>query len=311
MEIGKIIDKVEKVSSNTKYRFIRTEKGKLFEQFTQENHVAIGWDYITLHKLKSSSPNEIKEQIAKREDLNIDSPRGKSASTLSYNKLMMFLELSKGDIVICPSRNSDWLAFGQIIDDKTFEDVNAERFLKRRKVKWFKIIQMDDLNPIFYQVKSNHHTISSVDRFAPHIDRVIGNLYQKHNNTHYVLNVGKEENISFDELNDLMDNVKKLLVKINLEFSLEENPEEFYIKINLQSKGALELIKSGKSLAVLAFILSITSCTNADNPAKNEQDSRIDKFMTENRELLNKTTSSIDSLRINTEELTKPFKNGN
>lgn len=309
MNINQIIERVEKVSSETQYRFVRTEKGKLFEQFKEENHIAIGWDYLTLYQLRNMNPFDIKDKIAEQEELDINTQNGKTIATSSYNKLMLFLNLKKGDIIISPSRNSDRLAFGQIIDDYTYEDLDAKNFIKRRQVSWYKIVQINNLNPIFYQVKSNHHSISSINRFAPHIDRVIGNLFQKDDNTHYVLNIGKEENISFDELNSLMDNIKTLLSNINTEFNLEENPEEFYIKINLQSKGALELIKSGKSLAVLAFLLATASCT--DDKIQNNSDEKIDNFIIENRKILEQTTRDIDSLKINTDELTKPFSNGN
>jgi hypothetical protein len=309
MEIKEILQKVENISSDSKYMFVRTEKGLLFEQFTNENHIAIGWDYLTLNQLRKLSIHEIKEKIALKQNLDITKSQGKGKATMSFNKLMLFLNLKKDDIIIIPSRNSDRLAFGRIADTEAYEEVEAENFLKRRKIEWFKIVQMNDLNPIFYQVKSNHHTISSISRFAPHIDRVIGNLYQKGDNTHYVLNIEKEEHINFNELNSLMDNIKTLLNKINDEFDFKENPEEFYIKINLQSKGALELIKKGKSLAVLAFLLSTTSCTENNN--QTVADSEIDKFIIENRKLLEDTTKDIDTLKINTEDLIKPFTNGN
>lgn len=309
MTINQIINKVEIINTNSKYRFIRTEKGTLFEQFTNENHIAIGWDYITINMFKSATSKTIKERIAKAENINLDSSHGKSISTSLYNKIAMFLDLSKGDFVICPSKNSDRLAFGQIIDDVAYEDTNAQMYIKRRNVKWIKIVHITDLNPIFYQVKSNHHSISNINKYAPHIDRVIGNLFEKEGNTHYVFNVGKEDDISFDELNDLMDNIKLLLAKINSTFSLDESQSELYIKINLQSKGTLELIKSGKSLAILAFFLSLSSCT--DNSRYLEDDLKINEYINENRELLEKTSQSISSLRINTDELTKPFENGN
>jgi restriction system protein len=309
MEINQILQKVENLSQDSRYLFVRTEKGLLFDQFTKENHIAIGWDYLTLYQLRKLSINEIKEKIALKENLDITKSKGKGMATMSYNKLMLFLNLKKDDIIIIPSRNSDRLAFGRIVDIEAYEEVEAERFLKRRKIEWFKIFQMNDLNPIFYQVKSNHHTISHIDRFAPHIDRVIGNLFQKGDTTHYVLNIEKEEDINFNELNNLMDNIKTLLNKINNEFDFNENPDEFYIKINLQSKGAFELIKKGKSLAVLAFLLSTVSCV--DNQNQLVADSDIDKFIIENRKLLDDTTKDIDTLKINTEDLIKPFTNGN
>jgi hypothetical protein len=308
MEIKEILQKVENISIDSKYVFFRTEKGNLFEQFTNENHIAIGWDYLTLSELRKLSLSEVKEKIALMQGLDITKSLGKGKATMSLNKLKLFLNLKKDDIIIIPSKNSDRLAFGRITDNEAYEEVEAEKFLKRRKIEWFKIVQMNDLNPIFYQVKSNHHTISNINRFAPHIDRVIGSLFQKGDNTHYVLNIEKEEHINFNELNGLMDNIKTLLNKINDEFDFKENPEEFYIKINLQSKGALELIKQGKSLAVLAFLLSTISCSVEKN--QTIADSEIDKFIIENRKLLDATTKNIDTLKINIEDLIKPFTNG-
>ena len=166
---------------------------------------------------------------------------------------------------------------------------------------------MDDLNPIFYQVKSNQHTISNVNGYAKFIDREIGNLFKKGENTHYVLNVDKEADIYFNELKSLIDNIDLLLVNINNSLDFNENFDEFYIKVSLQSKGSLELIKKGKSLAVLAYLLFLSSCGNLDS----ERDQSIKDIIDENRALLEDTKSDIDSLKVNIKELTKPFENGN
>jgi hypothetical protein len=166
---------------------------------------------------------------------------------------------------------------------------------------------MEDLNPIFFQVKSNQHTISNINKYSPHIDRVMGTLFKKGETTHYVLNVEKEESINFDELQSLMDNIKILINNINIDLEFDEDLKDFYIKINLQSKGTLELIKAGKALAVLAYLLHLTSCNNLDAP----NDNKIEKIIRENRQILDKTSNDIDTMRINTIQLTKPFKDGN
>ena len=281
---------------------------KYFDEFIENKCIAIGWDYLTLYELRKITEDVIKKKMALFEEIDISTFGGKVKISTAYNKIQTFLSLKKDDIIIIPSRNSERIAFGRITDEEAFEDFNKKEFVKRRNVEWYNVKYMEDLNPIFYQVKSNQHTISNVNHYSPHIDRVIGNLFKKGENTHYVLKIDKTDDINFDELIILMDNIKTLIQNINREFEFNENIDEVYIKINLQSKGALELIKKGKSLAVLAYIIFLTSC----NMGVHENDEKIKKFLHDNRQVLDQTSYVIDSLRMNTNELIKPFnKNGN
>jgi len=307
MNVSQIIQRVEDVNSTSNYWFVRTDYGKLFDDFYEGGYIAIGWDYVTQYEMRNKDADSVKVKIANREDFDLNTTYGKGQASSVYNKIQNFLNLQKDDIIIIPSRNSDRLAFGRIVDDRPYDEVNAKSFLKRRKVHWIKISQMDDLNPIFYQVKSNQHTISNVNGYAKFIDREIGNLFKKGENTHYVLNVDKEADIYFNELKSLIDNIDLLLVNINNSLDFNENFDEFYIKVSLQSKGSLELIKKGKSLAVLAYLLFLSSCGNLDS----ERDQSIKDIIDENRALLEDTKSDIDSLKVNIKELTKPFENGN
>lgn len=307
MNVSEILKRVEKVDTKANYWFVRTNYGNHFEDFTERNYIAIGWDYLTLYEINNGKEETIKNTIAKQEGIDTSDPQGKMKVTSTYNKLKTFVSLKKDDIVVIPSRNSERLAFGQIIDELAYQDLNAKTFTKRRKVKWISVKYMEDLNPIFYQVKSNQHTISSIDSYAPHIDRVIGSLFKKGDNTHFVLNIEQTDDINFEDLKKLMDNINTLVKNINKELGFDENLEEFYVKINLQSKGALELIKSGKSLAVLAFLLYSSSCKNLDNV----KDTDLTNLIENNRKTIETTNKVIDTMKVNTTALSKPFINGN
>lgn len=307
MTINEILKKVDHVNTDSDYWFVRTDYGKHFESFISGGYIAIGWDYITLNDFKNLTEDKVREKIASNEGLDLSSFRGKMNATASFNKIQIFLNLKKDDIIVIPSRNSDRLAFGRIIDNKAFENANAKDFLKRRAVEWYETKYMDDLNPIFFQVKANQHSISSLNRFAPYIDRVIGTLFKKGNKTHFVLNIEKTEDINFDDLTLLMDNIKNLTRKINKEFEFDENLDEFFVKINLQSKGSLELIKTGKSLAILAYVIFLSSCGGLDK----EENKEIKKFITENKKVIESTSSVLDTLKANKQEFTQPFQNGN
>lgn len=304
MTIDQILERVENVKAKSDYWFVRTDYGKYFDEFLDKNCIAIGWDYITLNDLKNSGEEAIKARIAREQKIDASTFGGKVKISTTYNKLKTFISLKKDDIVIIPSRNSDRLAFGRIIDEVAYEEVNAPEFTKRRRVEWMENKRMSDLNPIFYKVKSNQHTISNISTYAPHIDRVIGILFQKDNNTHYVLNIEKTDDINFSDLQGLMSNIEILTRKINEVYGFNENIDELYIKISLQSKGTLELIKAGgKTLAVLAFLVSLTACGNNST----NQESDIQGFMDENKSILDETAKAIDNLKINTQELSAPF----
>lgn len=310
MNVTEILDRVENFSSYRDYWFIRTDYGKHFDVFYEGGYIAIGWDYLTLDELKTKSKSEIKEKIAQNENLDVSLSRNKSKVTAIYNKINTFLNLKKGDIVVVPSRNSSRLAFGEVIDSSSYEATEAleiGNYFKRRKIKWIDLKGIHNLDPIFFQLKINQHSISKIDRYAPYIDKIIGNLFIKGERTHYILNFEKEDDINFRELNELMVNIDELLIIINTRLSFDENLEDFYVKINLQSPGTMELIKTaGKSLAVLAYLLSVVACGDANE----ESDPDIRDLATQNHTLLNETKAKIDSLKINTKELTQPFANG-
>ena len=304
MNIQDVLKRVDNVKSESNYWFVRTDYGKYFDDFVKNKYIAIGWDYITLYDLKNSGKEFIKEKIAKVDKIDASTFGGRVKISTTYNKILTFISLKKDDIIIIPNKNSDKLAFGRIVDDNPFEENTAKEFVKRRHVEWYETKNMLDLNPIFYKVKSNQHAISNIAHYAPHIDRVIGILFTKEDKTHYVLNIEKTSDINFEDLQVFMSNIKLLIREINIAFAFNENLDELYVKISLQSKGSLELIKNGgKCLVILAFMFSLMSCKNTELSLEPE----IQKFMDENSETLSKTTELIDSLKINIQKLTEPF----
>lgn len=309
MTIEQLLNKIEIIDQETKYWMVRTNSGELFDDYYNKGYISLGWDYLTLDELKTKNADEIKAKIAKFEGFDSDKTNDKIKITSSFNKLQTFLDVKKDDVILIPSRNTDRIAFGKVADNEIFEDDTKKEdgsFFKKRKINWYEVKNIRSLNPIFYQIKSNHHSISSIDKYAPYIDRVMENLYIKNDSTHFVLNIEKNENINFEDLKLLMDNINILVKNINEEFGFNENLDEFYIKINLNSKGAIELIKAGKSLAVMAYILSLVSCGNSHE----EKNQNIRNILNNNDKELNQTTKALDSLEADINSLTKPFKNG-
>ncbi|WP_281337129.1 hypothetical protein [Flavobacterium eburneipallidum] len=309
MTVNEILGRVNNVGNGVNYWFVRTTYGEHFDEFTKGDYIAIGWDYFTLDELKKNNKGYITEKIAITDKLDRSVSKNKGKVTAAYNKINTFLTLKKNDIVVVPSRNSDRLAFGRVADDEAYEVpelIGNGTHFKRRRIEWLTIKNIRSLNPVFFQVKSNQHSISNINRFAPFIDKEIGNLFKKGEETHFVLNILKDENINFEDIRSLMDNIDTLIHDINKELKFDDNLEDFFVKISLQSRGSIELIKAGKSLAILAFLLSVASCGNLDN----QQDPQIRKLIDKNRRVLDQTAIGLDTLKINPNELLKPFSNG-
>lgn len=310
MKIEEILNKVEDFNKIRNYWFVRTAYGKYFDPFYDGNYVGIGWGYVTLKEFKSLADSEIRSKIAIKEGLDVIDSRQRGKVTAIYNKIDRFINLKKGDIIIVPSRKSERLAFGEILDDAPFEnydDTNDEKFVKRRKVRWIENKSIYELDPMFFQLKINQHTISDIGRYAPYIDKVIGNLYKKGDNTHFILNIEKKDDIYFRELSSLMDNIEELLADINSTFDFKENENEFFVKMNLQSPGKMEIIRNGKSLAVLAYLLFMTSC---GNPSTEIKDPTLRDFQEKNAKKVGETVLQLDSMEINYKEMHQPFENG-
>ncbi|WP_265131242.1 hypothetical protein [Chryseobacterium oranimense] len=312
MNVKEILDKVENFNSDRNYWLVRTDYGKNFEDFYKGKYIAIGWDYLTLDEIKSKSVSEIKQKIAKHDNLDFSITKQKRKITLAYNKINTFLNLKEGDIIVVPTRNSSRLAFGEIVGEpyEEKEALESGDYFKRRNVKWIDLESIYKLDPNLRQLKANQHSISNINRYAPFIDKVVGNLFKKGDNTHYVLNFETQDDINFRDLNALMADIDKLVIEINKEFNFNEDLDNFFVKINLQSPGTIELIKSeaGKSLAVLAFCLSVISC--GGDIKKETSDNKLKEFSTKNHHLLKNTQDRLDSLKVNTIDLTQPFKDG-
>lgn len=248
------------IDNNRKYWFVRTEGGDYYEEFKNDNYIAIGWDEYRNKLLFECEPGDenelsIKEEIKERY-------KTERPGTI-FNTLKRFmLEMSKGDIVFIPSKNSDTITFGEITSDMyiytlTPEDIDEDRceYIKRRSVKWTKSIKRKDLDVNFYKIFQSHHTIVNADKYDFIIDRTLESFYIKNGLTHLTLSVGTDNSISGKSLY----NLQKFIFDSGYFDSSNTD-----IKINVQSRGLMELIDPStfKLISILISIVAITTGIN-------------------------------------------------
>ena len=60
MNVSQIIQRVEDVNSTSNYWFVRTDYGKLFDDFYEGGYIAIGWDYVTQYEMRNKDADSVK-----------------------------------------------------------------------------------------------------------------------------------------------------------------------------------------------------------------------------------------------------------
>lgn len=238
------------INPNRKYWFIRSESGLYYENFIEGNFVGIGWDYFdNLEYIKTETKDNFIEAIKK-------AYKDERAGYV-YGQINRFVsEISIGDIVMVPSKDSKLISFGEIVSDAYIEPVPPQKeqkkqdkkvvceFKKRREVKWLKEIRKSELDPYLYKLIYTQGTVSNVTKFySDFIDRTIHSFFVKGDKAHLVLHVKKSKNIKVRELLPFIDSTSSAIESLLSSKKVDnQNKKNVEIKLNVQSPGPVEFI---------------------------------------------------------------------
>ena len=245
------------VSEGRKYWMVRTKSGVYFNDFYLNDYIAIGWDEIDDISLMTEEKREslvetIKLQYHKNRNTDEEDTEVKKTGNygLIATQLIRFAtEIKKGDIVIIPSQKSNNVAFGEVLDDGIYremidlEEVEDSQcpFIKRRKVRWIKRQDKEEVDIYLYKLLNSHHTITDACEYSNIIERTLNSIYIKDNIAHFTLRVGQENNIKLKELSKLINNNISIIEEFNKITNSVLDVDDVAIKINLHSPGPVEI----------------------------------------------------------------------
>lgn len=295
-----LIQNIRQIDPKRKYWFIRTDSGNNYQTFCNNGFIGINWDEISVSEILSNSSAELKEKIALRFGLDSQSSNGKRKISDIHNKLHHFNNLKKGDIIVIPSENSEYLSFGEISDDCTYEGVSGDfecDYIKRRSVDWVKTdLSINALDPTFFKIKKTRHTISDISSFDYYIDSILYPAYRKLDNSHFVINIATTEEINMLSLAEMLFGIHHIMQLINTAFNLGEDIEEGTIRIYLQSPGLLNIKQPGYALVLAACLLGSSGChLNNQNP---EVKTKLDSVKLNNPSIIDTVTRKFKSMKI-------------
>lgn len=250
------------MNSDRNYWFIRTMSGMFYDEFYQENYVAIGHDGILMRDLQDLSDKEgaareqLKLKLTEKEPELTPAQRAKAAGQI----LKFYREAKAGDVVVIPSSNSDKFAIGKFIgemyeDSSTHADGSCP-FVKRRPVKWLTEIDRYQFDPNLLLCLGNQQTMSSINSHSEYIDRKIAPLYTKGNESYLVLRVNQDKSLSWDDFCFIAD-LGDLFKAVSHESGINVDLTQIKMKINVQSPGDILMMCVGNYayLLPIAFLI--------------------------------------------------------
>ncbi|EJT6540322.1 restriction endonuclease [Clostridium perfringens] len=257
---------VDVVSSERKYWFLRTQNGTYYDEFKAYNFIGIEWDkLVDFNSIRDMSKDQLKEHIIEK-DSSIERPGYVASQILRFCN-----EIRKGDIVLIPNEGSEEIAFGEVLSDdivdnnsnnnkKDFQKVldetyspskkEAPLFEKKRRIKWLKTVKRDNLDPYLYNIIYSHNTIVGLQKYNFYIDRQLSDFYIKGDHAFFTYRVNKVSNIPYVDMLEFLNTNKKIIDYINEKANLDINFDDIIMKINVQSKGPVQLKGTVKTILV-------------------------------------------------------------
>lgn len=258
---------IEQIPNERNYWLIRTESGKFYYDFLQNNYVAIGWDeFSDIDTFRNTEEKKLKEQIAKI-------CKDEKKPGYIYNQIRRFMfDIKKGDMILIPSENSTQIAFGIVSDSFYVRDVNNSinnpkipkcNFKKCIKVEWKSKIFKEKFDPYLRMLLFTHTTITDINNYKGYINRLLYSNYILDDMIHITFNVTTKKNINAIELVNFLNLVSKESIDVfNQVTGSNFSKDTIDVKLNVQSPGPIEFIgyAAGGMLAISivnAFLFGI------------------------------------------------------
>jgi restriction system protein len=272
---GEILVNIEAVSGSRSYWFVRTDNGQHFETFLRNDFIGINWNDITYDDLIGKTEIEVKSKISKSYGYDLDTRNGKQKTTDTYHKLLRFLDLKLGDVVVIPSCNTDYLAFGLVADASLYSEASGTKecvYAKRRKIRWLTgKVDINSLDPTFYKIKKSRHAISNIDLYDYYVDSILYDVYIKDDYSHYVLKITKHGEINLLKFADALTGLHDVMSLVNSESGLKEDVDAGSIRVYLQSPGLFNIKHVGVSLLLSAALIGSNGCRVDNQPVQTKE----------------------------------------
>lgn len=247
-----VLSLIPRVPNSRNYWFVRTHGGYFYESNIANSSIGISLNKITL-KDTELDETELEEKI------KLHYPKYLTPSHTAKQIKRFAKEIKKGDIVLIPSKGSEEIYFGEVIDDGIFVDEDDHGIKlwqqKRRKISWIKRKKRDELNSQLYKLIYSRHTISSGAHYAQQIDQVLNDFYIKGDSAYLILDVQTKKGIIAKQFFGLGSSIMEVFADFNNHYNLGLDDENLTVTVDLHSPGKITFTGNMKAIAAVGLLL--------------------------------------------------------
>lgn len=268
---------IPEVPSDRKYWFLRTENGEYYKDFKENNFIAYGLDEISeIPELKAAQTAEDAYTIVYSKLLAIK--KNKRSATFYTKQVLKFVNsFNIGDIVVIPSKRSVEYSIGIIESDvyidprftnenlealkETYEPYTLCPYLKRRRVRWLKVVRRDKLPIQLLRFAFAHQALADVTKHDHYIDRLLHPVYSKNNKAYLSLIINQRNGIPAEEMANLLSAPITLLRLLNDVLPPEIANDDSIIesRVIVESPGTAQFIGTTSKIAGILLIIGVFS----------------------------------------------------
>lgn len=231
-----------KIPDETHFWLVRTKGGCFYQEFVNEDFVALGWNRIDQ---KTSFSKETLDVLKDEMKEIYDEKRPGNP----INKCKRFIEeVSAGDYILIPNEGSSMFAIckaGEYYEENYSSDFELEQiakldsgepdikcpYKKRRRVQVLLQISAKRLGLKLIKATSSYHGISSLDEYAEDILNCVYNCYEYKGDIVYTINIAKQSQIKAREFSRLMYSITEMFCEI------VTDEDAVSVKMSLSSPG--------------------------------------------------------------------------
>lgn len=268
-ELDFVATQLSLIQTNKNYWMIRTDGGSFYPLFRERGIVALQHGQIPLsfiHKLNQEFKKDYKSILKSIKDRVFElvtagnaenQTNNKRESSLISSQIFKFVyEVKKGDYVVVPSENSEFISFGVVSENYLVESNPGESgFVLKKEIDWLREIRRSRLDPFLIRMFTAHQAIVDVNKYSVEIERSINDFFILNDYAHLILEIHREHEIPAADLFGLGTEILRLIDDFAKLHNLEISSNDFEVTINLNSPGKIDLKSKIKKTTIIATVL--------------------------------------------------------
>lgn len=238
------------IPEGRRYWFVRTFGGALFDYYYDTGKVGILGNAVPVEYIKNAPHNAATFSTLQGYIHENMYPENTGEATKLANQLVDFYHNMKvDDIVLMPSANSDYIAFGLVTSGyKEKEQVRSDTFVHRdkelpyptktREVKWLKIMRKHEVVGDLRNLLISQMGLTKADNYADFIESNLSTFFVK-DDTYYstlCIDLNEEEELNAFDLYRYLEALTMLYEDYCYRNNIPYN-EALFLKIKVQSPG--------------------------------------------------------------------------